>query len=115
MANNINISELRELLVKLQVVLEEQENKSDVGPGIPIEDKIEPQKPESISHEEVLLLANEKLSDWWDNTDLMIQLRMSISTIRRRCLDGTLKPFFIGRRRYYWKYDVLKLRHRFMK
>jgi len=100
-ADKINLSEIRELLLKLQLLLDKYES------GIPA--------AETISHVELFLLPDEDISDWWDDSDLKIKLKISTSTLRRRRKDGTLKPFCFGRRYYYLKQDILKIRHRFMK
>lgn len=100
-----NISEIRELIQRLQLILDKYESGKPLGD--PAAEAVPPNYPP--------LLPDEDVSDWWDDSDLKIKLKISSSTIKRRRKDGTFKPFSIGRRYYYLKQDILKIRHRFMK
>ncbi len=72
----------------------------------------EPKVPPSATESPPI---EEDISDWWDDSDLKIKLKISTSTIQRRRKDGTFKFFCIGRRYYYLRQDILLIRHRFMK
>lgn len=114
MEGKINISEIRELLLRVQLLLDRYES------GIPTAETpsgsvVAGPSTETFSQGEPPLLPDEDVSDWWDDSDLKIKLKISTSTLQRRRKDGTLKPFCIGRRYYYLRQDILKIRHRFMK
>lgn len=112
--SKINLSEIRELVQKLQLILDRYESgipAAETPPGSAAADP----SAGTIPPMEPPLLPGEDLSDWWDDSDLKIKLKISASTLQRRRKDGTLKPFCIGRRYYYLRQDILKIRHRFMK
>ncbi|HEY1008864.1 MAG TPA: helix-turn-helix domain-containing protein [Daejeonella sp.] len=114
MDDKVYIAEIRELLLKLQLLLDRYESgttTAEMSSG----SKAAAPSTETLAPLEPSLLPEEDVSDWWDDSDLKIKLKISTSTLRRRRKDGTLKPFCIGRRYYYLKQDILKIRHRFMK
>lgn len=55
------------------------------------------------------------LKDWWDASDIKVNLHMSTSTIYRRRRDGSFKCIKIGGRYYYYAPDILKNKYLFMK
>lgn len=114
MDDKVYIAEIRELLLKLQLLLDRYESGTTTA-EMPSGSKAAAPSTETLAPLEPSLLPEEDVSDWWDDSDLKIKLKISTSTLRRRRKDGTLKPFCIGRRYYYLKQDILKIRHRFMK
>jgi hypothetical protein len=55
------------------------------------------------------------LKDWWDDSDIKVNLHMSTSTIYRRRKDGSFPSFKIGGRHYYYGPQILEMKDRFMK
>jgi len=65
--------------------------------------------------EAILTSMNMINEDWIDGVEVQAILRITRKTVYRLTKDGTLEARRIGRRNYYLRSSIFKLRNRFLK